>query len=201
MNKIEILSILAAIIGVAIHTSMAYESNRKTAKAANMVFTWADFWENDKINIILAFLSVVGWYLIFGEISKRFTLLSEYVVTSYLIFGAFGSYAIQYGWGRSKSLIRKTIDAKTNQLDEILNNKKEDVEYIWETTYWNDDDLFDYESSRLAPSVFAQVTFGTVDALAKTITYESEPAYSQVTVWLNGNSATTQIAAPIRKPK
>lgn len=200
MTEKQVFSIVAGVIGVAIHTCMAYKSNEKLAHAANLKLTVNDFWRNDGINIILAFLSVMGWFVIFDEVAKRAQILSEFVITSYLALGALGSYAIQYGFGKSKAIIRKSIDRKTDQLDAILNNNNNNMD-IWEVKYTHDMDLFNWESNQMSAEDFAVATNGQWDSSTKTVSYEHEPEFASVEIWAGGVSTSTYFAEPKRRPR
>lgn len=196
--NVTLLCILASLVGVSIHTLMAYDSNRKMAKAGNVKFDLSEFWENDKITILLAFLSVFAWYLIFGEISKKVEWLSEFVICSFLVFGMFGSYIIQYGFGKSKGIIRKAIDSKTNQLESILNNKNEKTMEEFVIIYESNTDMVKgHDGLSISIDQYAANSGGQNNSSVKEIVYDN----TTVDVTFVRNDTSTYVVVPIRRPK
>jgi hypothetical protein len=184
-----------SLLGQAIHIMIKMNAMQRRSNAAGIPYRSAEIFEKDWTNMCLSFLCNIGLLAVFSEISTYVELVKTWPKCLFLLSGYTGSSLVLGALSKADKAQRQAIEEFTNS---IINNK---MEYIWELPYWNEDDLFQHESSSFTPAVFAQVTFGIIDTGAKTITYESEPAFSEVTIWLNGNSSTTQIAAPIRKPK
>lgn len=113
----------------------------------------------------------------------------------------FGSNATTY----ASFFIGAGVDLMVVKIREIMSfffnaKKQETMEYVWDLSYQNDDDLFEYSGGTNTASMFAQITFGNIDTMAKVITYSSEPVFSSITVQIHGNPNSTYVAGPIKRP-
>lgn len=119
MNNSLIL-ILAGVAGVLFHCLLKLNSLLKKARTANVKFNaWNDYWKKDAVSIFLSFLSVGIWYMIFGEVSRKYPAIQDFVITSYVVMGALGSYILQKVLSRAEGKINEFIDVKTNISDKI----------------------------------------------------------------------------------
>lgn len=117
MNQTAIL-IFAGAMGVLAHSLLKLNSLIQDARAGNVPFRPVkDYWEKDVVSIVLSFLSVGIWFLIFGEVGKKYPSLQEFKVTSFVVMGAMGSYIIQLIMSRAKKRIRQVVDEKTDIAD------------------------------------------------------------------------------------
>lgn len=190
------------VLGQFFHLIVKANSLRKKSFAASKPFSLVgDFLKVDSLEISGSLVACIVVMVAYSELIGFYPKIALGQKIFFMLLGYSGSSWVLAAFSKADKVVLKTIDTKTNELDEILNNKKEEMEYIWELSYWNDEDLFDYQSSSLTPAMFAQITYGTIDTGAKTITYDKEPAFSQVTVLIKGDPETTEIAAPIRRPK
>ena len=91
---------------------------QKDANSANIPFNWKkDYLYKDYFSILLSALSPLIWLLIYDEFVAKYHVLETVIKTSFVVFGAIGSWIIQYALGGSKKFLRTLIDAKTNQVD------------------------------------------------------------------------------------
>jgi putative Mn2+ efflux pump MntP len=117
-NMNNLVLILAGTAGVLFHCLLKLRSLSEDARAANINFNaWKDYWKRDAVSIFLSFLSVAIWYMIFGEVGKKYPSILELKITSFVLMGMIGSYLIQFAMSKAKKKVREVIDAKTNELD------------------------------------------------------------------------------------
>lgn len=110
---------LCALLGMLFHCIMKLNVLTKQAKAGNICFTFKDYLQEDWLSILASFVSIFIWLLLFGEAERKYPLLINYARLSFVIFGASGSYIVQYFLSKAEKNITSVIDSKTNELDEI----------------------------------------------------------------------------------
>lgn len=116
----NIIVIVCGIFGVLFQSLLKIRSLLKDAQVGNIDFNWKkDYVYKDAPSIALAFLSVGIWYFIFGEVSAKYEMIINMKRISFVLMGGVGSYLIQLAFGTAKDRIRKIVDKKTNELDEI----------------------------------------------------------------------------------
>ena len=191
--------IFGGLIGVAMLILINWDGHKKTAKAANETLTLNKFLEQDFVAVSISFLSVGLLYLCFDEIALYIPILTKVPIISFFVMGLFGSGAIMYGFGRTSKIIRNQIDRKTNELDELLNNKNDKMEetFEWALAAHYEDDIALYNGEESPLPVFAQQTMGVLTG--REIVYASEPAFASIE--FRSNYMANYIAVPIRKPK
>lgn len=114
----NIILILCGILGVVFQSMLKIRSLLKDAQVANVNFSWKkDYVWKDAPSIILSFLSVLIWYYIFGEVSKKYPAITDLRRVSFVLMGGVGSYLIQMAFGTAKDRIRKIVDRKTDVAD------------------------------------------------------------------------------------
>lgn len=110
--------IIAGTAGVLFHCLLKLNSLLQDARVGNVDFRPVkDYWKKDAVSIILSFLSVGIWYLVFGEVGKKYPNLEEFKITSFVLMGMMGSYVIQLVLSRAKKRIRNIVDTKTDIAD------------------------------------------------------------------------------------
>ena len=110
--------IFAGIGGVLFHCLVKLRSLQMDYANANLEFNWKkDYIKKDFVSILLSFLSVGIWYLIFGEWVSHYPLLQGFIVTSFVVMGAIGSYIIQLILSQAKKKVRGVVNEKTNIAD------------------------------------------------------------------------------------
>lgn len=118
MNELNF--IVAGVLGVLFHCLLKLRSLQQDSRVANIPFNGIrDYWKKDAVSISLSFLSVAIWWLVFGEVGKKYKGLQEFKITSFALMGMVGSYLIQLIMSRAKKKIRTIVDEKTNELDEL----------------------------------------------------------------------------------
>lgn len=119
MNE-PIVLVICGIAGVLFQCLFKLDSLAKLSRAGNVPFNWKkDYLQKDSVAIMLAFLSVVIWYLIFGEVSAKYSWIAGLKRVSFVLMGAIGSFVIQFALGKAKDAIIKVIDVKTNVADKV----------------------------------------------------------------------------------
>lgn len=116
--KEDFVVIVCGICGVLFQCMMHLHGLLKDAQVANLNFSWKkDYVVKDSPSIIMAFLSVMIWYFIFGEVVKRYPNIEGFKRTSFVLMGGVGSWLVQYAFGTAKDRIRKIVDRKTDVAD------------------------------------------------------------------------------------
>lgn len=114
----NIIVIVCGVLGVFFQSMLKLRSLLKDAQVANLNFNaWNDYWKKDAVSIILAFLSVLIWFYIFGEVSAKYNSIIGLKRVSFVLMGGVGSYLIQMAFGTAKDRIRKIVDRKTDMAD------------------------------------------------------------------------------------
>jgi hypothetical protein len=203
MNEVMIKCIAAGCLGVIIHCAIKAQGLKKDALAANDT-DWNikdDYLKVDSIPIVLSFLTVALWYLIFGEAAKAYAKLEDYIISSYALVGMVGSYAVQYAIGKSKGLIRKTVDNKTNQLDEMLNNQNEEEMEELEYYFPIPENAIGIGTvdDNIGIGVYAQMTSGIYEPTE--LIYYIEPSVELEFVLSNNTSSFVGHIPRPRKPR
>lgn len=116
----NIIVIVCGISGVVFSCLLTLKGLLKDAQAANVEFRWKrDYVKKDSPSILMAFLSVGIWYYIFGEVAAKYPGIADFKRMSFVLMGGVGSHLIQMAFGTAKERIRKIIDKKTNELNEM----------------------------------------------------------------------------------
>lgn len=104
-------------LGVIAHCFIKANSLEKDAKVANISFGVKDYLCRDWFSIGLSLIAVFIWLAVFGEVSKKYPLIQDYVRCSFAGMGFMGSYLLQTFFGKGKQYIREVIDVKTDIAD------------------------------------------------------------------------------------
>lgn len=135
MNESFIL-ITLGLVGVLFHCLGKMKTLYDSATSANLKFNWWEMYvKKDLIAIIMSFLSVLIWYLCFGEVGKKYPIVSDLKRVSFLMAGMVGSYIIQlvadwvYKYS-ARRIIQKFVDVKTNVSDIVTGPTKTVQEII-----------------------------------------------------------------------
>lgn len=116
--KENIIVIICGVMGVLFQSMLKLRGLLKDAQAANVNFDWKkDYVRKDAPSIIMAFLSVLIWFYIFGEVSAKYSAIIGLKRVSFVLMGGVGSYLIQMAFGTAKDRIRKIVDRKTDVAD------------------------------------------------------------------------------------
>lgn len=114
MNN-DVILWLCLIAGWMFHTLAKGNSLLQDARAANINFNfWKDYIVKDVGSIFLALNAGWIWYFIYGEWVSKYPSLQPFVRTSFVVFGAIGSYVVQLALSRTKRAIRKGVGEKTD---------------------------------------------------------------------------------------
>lgn len=113
----QLTYLFLSFLGVAAHCLMKAKDLQADAKAANVDFSFRKYINGDWIGIALSFIACGAWFFVFGEVSKQYPKIENYVMLSFFGVGLTGSYLIQKFTSRTKKLIRNTVDEKTNKAD------------------------------------------------------------------------------------
>lgn len=196
----QFILIFIGFLGVASHSLIKLQSLSRDAKGNKVAFDWwRDYITVDIFSIIFSFLSVFIWFFLFGEIAKIYPGIDDFVRVSFFVFGAVGSYAIQYTLGKAKGLIRQAVDTKNNELFFLL-NKTNSMTETWEVRFRGvADKVVGDNGAGISLSDFATDTYGVLDGTGSRIEYASQPSFAQVTV-LQAD-LKTYIAVPVRRPR
>lgn len=112
-----VIYVLCGLLGVITHLLLTFQSLRTDARKANANLTIGKFIHNDWPNMLLAIAPVFVWLLTFGEATKYFETLNEYVRLSFVMVGLSGSYMLQKAHSRSREWIREIVNRKTDIAD------------------------------------------------------------------------------------
>lgn len=118
----DLMNILAGILGVAFITLTKMRSLQILAEKANVPFVYKKYFQRDAIGIVLSFLSVAIWQVLFSEVAAKYPQIDGFVKTSFFFMGGAGAWLIQKVLGKTQSWINSKIDRKTNELDELKEN-------------------------------------------------------------------------------
>lgn len=108
---------IAGFFGVVFHLLIKYRALTKRAKAANMRFTFKEYFIEDWVSIILSFLSVAIVLWVLDEILNFNAAILNYVKIFFVVIGYAGSSIVQSFLSKSEKMIMKTIDKKTDIAD------------------------------------------------------------------------------------
>lgn len=116
MKNLFIDCFIACLIGNIIHLAIAYAKISKDFKTANLTLTLWQYVKNERAAIIADLAASMGLVYLADE-----WLYSEYVLekikTAFVLVGLSGSYLIMWGLSKSKSVLQKAVDEKTNIAD------------------------------------------------------------------------------------
>lgn len=116
MKDLYIHCFVACLIGNVIHLAIAYAKISKDYKTANLTLGLWQYIKNERAAIFADFVSSMGLVYIADE-----WLHSEYILekikTAFVLVGVSGSYLIMWGLSKSKSILQKHVDEKTNIAD------------------------------------------------------------------------------------
>lgn len=116
----NIIVIICGILGVLFSCLLTLKGLLKDAQVANVDFNWKkDYVKKDSPSILLSFLAVGIWYYIFGEVAAKYPGIADFKRVSFVLMGGVGSHFIQMAFGTAKARIRRMIDKKTNELNEM----------------------------------------------------------------------------------
>jgi hypothetical protein len=114
----DILDILCGVLGVIAQSLILLRGLLRDAQIANIDFNWKkDYVRKDSPSILLAFVSVLIWFLIFGEVAHKYPNLEGFRRVSFVLMGGVGSWLVQAVFGTAKDRIRKIMDRKTDIAD------------------------------------------------------------------------------------
>lgn len=94
-----------------------FPRNRKSARIANMRFRALDGLKDDWFLWVGNLLLGVALLFVLGELHFITDKITGKERLFFLVFGGFGSFAIQTKWGRLQEKINNIIDEKTNIAD------------------------------------------------------------------------------------
>lgn len=118
--QLNITFILAGFAGFVFYSLAKLNSLSKDAQVANIPFDWyKDYVKKDIFGILASFMSIFVWQLMFSEIATKYPAIEGFAITSFVVMGAIGSWALQLLLGRAKKAIRKVVDEKTDELDKM----------------------------------------------------------------------------------
>lgn len=116
MKDLYVHCFIACLIGNIIHLAIAYAKISKDYKVANLHLGFRQYVKNEMATIIADLVASLGLVYIADE-----WLYSEYILekikTAFVLVGGTGSYLIMWALGKSKSVLQKTVDEKTNIAD------------------------------------------------------------------------------------
>lgn len=105
--------VFCGFAGVVLQSLLKLDGLLKIAIRANVNFDWwRDYVQRDRYAILASFLSVVIFYLVFGEVATKFEWLTVFPRFSFVTIGMSGSYALQKWLGKSKKWLTSIIDEK-----------------------------------------------------------------------------------------
>jgi len=130
MNQ-QLLFLLTGMAGFLFHSLIKLKSLKDDFTAASdkeskPFSVWNDYVVKDIFGILAALFSPFVWLLLFGEMVGQYPSLEKFALTSFFVMGALGSYVLQLLLGQAKKQIRKVVDEKTTELQEIKEYKKTD---------------------------------------------------------------------------
>lgn len=120
---INIYAILVGFAGALFVMLTKMRSLQILSEKANVAFSYKRYFEKEVVSIAISILSVFVWQLLFNEVAAKYKALDGFMLTSFFIMGAAGSWIIQKLLGKTQSWINSKIDAKTNELDELKSNQ------------------------------------------------------------------------------
>jgi len=129
MNQ-QLLFLLTGLAGFLFHSLIKLKSLKDDFTAASDTTSkpfnvWNDYMVKDIFGILAALFSPLVWLLLFGEMAAKYPALKEFALTSFFVMGALGSYVLQLLLGQAKKQIRKVVDEKTTELQEIKGLKNQ----------------------------------------------------------------------------
>jgi len=117
MDFIKLICI--GLLGVVAYVLVRANSLKQDANSGNVEFSFKDYISKDYLSICLSVVAVLLWVFLFKETVTQYPKIEAYTRMSFAGVGFLGSYILQLIFGKAKNYIRKEIDAKTNELDEI----------------------------------------------------------------------------------
>jgi hypothetical protein len=119
MNTLIYIGI--GLLGVIAYCLVRANTLQQDANAGNVEFSFADYFKKDLFSILLSVVAVFIWVSIFEETVAKYPQIESYTRLSFAGVGFMGCYFLQLVFGKAKKFIRKQIDEKTNELDEMKN--------------------------------------------------------------------------------
>ncbi len=112
--------ILIGELGVLVHSLVKAKNLQKDYFAANETFSfYKDYISKEWLGVILAVISPVVWLFIYKEAAAKWDYITGWTNLTFIMAGMAGSWGLQLLDSKSKKVIRKIVDDKTNELDDI----------------------------------------------------------------------------------
>lgn len=106
-------------LAVLMHSLSKMDSLSKDAHVANIDFNWwRDYVKRDLFGLILSMLCPIAWLTFAPEILKHYPKYGDFPRLAIFTVGLIGSYILQMWLGKSKAMIRRVIDQKTDIADQ-----------------------------------------------------------------------------------
>lgn len=117
-----LINVIVALLGLLFITLHKMQGVRKDFKVANETFEVKKFFNDEWIGIAMSVVFIAIMALTVKEWLYIKPGTENYVTIIFCMGGAIGSYAFLLFLGGSKKYIRKVVDEKTNELDELKNS-------------------------------------------------------------------------------
>ncbi len=114
-----ITNIIVAVLGLIFVTLHKMQGVKKDFKVSNETFVPKKFFNDEWIGIAMSVVFIAMMALTVKEWIYIKPGTEDYVTIIFGLGGAIGSYGFLLFLGGSKKYIRKVIDDKTNELDEL----------------------------------------------------------------------------------
>jgi len=114
-----LINIIAALLGLLFMTLHKMQSVKKDFAVANQNFVLKKFFEGELIGILMSLTVIVLMAITVKEWIGIKPQFENYVTIIFALGGAIGSWAFLLFLGTSRKYIRKIVDEKTNELDEM----------------------------------------------------------------------------------
>lgn len=115
-----ILYFVAALLGMLLHIfAVKIPGVVKSAKAANLKFSYSTYFMDDSAAIIASFICLFIYLMVLGELVAYQPYVLKFIIFLSVTVGFMGSSLWLSLIGRAQAKINSTIDIKTNLADEV----------------------------------------------------------------------------------
>ena len=114
-------------LGVLVHCLFKAKDLIEYSQKANIDFNIQDYLKKDWFGVSVSILTVVIWFLIFGEVGAKYPKIIDFIRCIFILMGWFGSYIAQKVFSKAKSYIGNIIDRKTDIADDKVQISADDL--------------------------------------------------------------------------
>lgn len=109
--------IVIGLLSFVFVTLTRMQSLKKYAEVANVEFVPKKYFEKEWMGITASIIPIILWLYLYPEFVKKYPFLEGFIMTSFAVMGACGTWIFQKFLGSTKKWLHGIVDVKTNIAD------------------------------------------------------------------------------------